>query len=303
MLQQSETLSTVSYTHLDVYKRQLKHYRKHFKDKVVLCNCDDPRISNFFVYFSLNFEKLGLKKLITTCYKNQSRDLFSQNDTEHAIYLEYFGDKNGNNVPDVEEIGIKKLKGDGDFRSLECIELLKEADIIVTNTPFSLFRDYLTQLIEKEKRFIIIGNQNAVTYKEIFSYFKENKVWLGNNSGNMEFKVPEYYEPRQTRYWEDESGQKWRSLGNICWFTNLDISKRHENLILYKNYSPEEYPKYDNYNAINVNKVAEIPLDYAGIMGVPITFLDKYNPEQFEIIGIDRYVEDNPNYGLSLIHI
>ena len=285
------------YTQLSDIEKELKHYRKHFKDKVVLCNCDDPRISNFFVYFSLNFEKLGLKKLITTCYKNQSRDLFSQNDTEHAIYLEYFGDKNGNNVPDVEEIGIKKLKGDGDFRSLECIELLKEADIIVTNPPFSLFRDYLTQLIEKEKRFIIIGNQNAVTYKEIFSYFKENKVWLGNNSGNMEFKVPNYYEPRQTRYWEDESGQKWRSLGNICWFTNLDISKRHENLILYKSYSPEEYPNYDNYNAINVNKVAEIPFDYAGIIGVPITFLDKYNPEQFEIVGIDRYVEDNPNYG------
>jgi len=285
------------YTQLSDIEKELKHYRNHFKDKVVLCNCDDPRISNFFIYFSLNFEKLGLKKLITTCYKSQERDLFSQNDKEHAIYLEYFGDKNGNNVPDVEEIGIKKLNGDGDFRSKECIELLKEADIVVTNPPFSLFREYIAQLFEADKKFLIIGSQNNVTYKEIFAYFKENKVWLGNNSGNMEFKVPNYYEPRQTRYWEDESGQKWRSLGNICWFTNLDISKRHENLILYKNYSPEEYPKYDNYDAINVNKVAEIPSDYAGIMGVPITFLDKYNLEQFEIIGIDRYVEDNPNYG------
>ena len=285
------------YTQISDIEKELKHYKNHFKDKVVFCNCDDPRISNFFHYFSYNFEKLGLKKLITTCYKNQDRDLFSQNDKEQAIYLEYEGDKNGDNVPNPEEIGINFLKGNGDFRSKECVELLKQADIVVTNPPFSLFREYIAQLFDADKKFLIVGSQNNVTYKEIFAYFKENKVWLGNNSGNMEFKVPDYYEPRQTRYWEDENGQKWRSLGNICWFTNLDISKRHENLILYKNYSPEEYPKYDNYNAINVNKVAEIPLDYAGIMGVPITFLDKYNPEQFEIIGIDRYVEDNPNYG------
>ena len=285
------------YTQISDIEKELKHYKNHFKDKVVFCNCDDPRISNFFHYFSYNFEKLGLKKLITTCYKNQDRDLFSQNDKEQAIYLEYEGDKNGDNVPNPEEIGINFLKGNGDFRSKECVELLKQADIVVTNPPFSLFREYIAQLFDADKKFLIVGSQNNVTYKEIFAYFKENKVWLGNNSGNMEFKVPDYYEPRQTRYWEDENGQKWRSLGNICLFTNLDISKRHENLILYKNYSPEEYPKYDNYNAINVNKVAEIPLDYAGIMGVPITFLDKYNPEQFEIIGIDRYVEDNPNYG------
>ena len=285
------------YTQISDIEKELKHYKNHFKDKVVFCNCDDPRISNFFHYFSYNFEKLGLKKLITTCYKNQDRDLFSQNDKEQAIYLEYEGDKNGDNVPNPEEIGINFLKGNGDFRSKECVELLKQADIVVTNPPFSLFREYIAQLFDADKKFLIVGSQNNVTYKEIFAYFKENKVWLGNNSGNMEFKVPDYYEPRQTRYWEDENGQKWRSLGNICWFTNLDISRRHENLILYKNYSPEEYPKYDNYNAINVNKVAEIPLDYAGIMGVPITFLDKYNPEQFEIIGIDRYVEDNPNYG------
>ena len=211
-------------------------------------------------------------------------DLFSQNDSEQAIYLEYTGDKNDNNVPDSDEIGIKHLKGDGDFRSKECIELLKQADIVVTNPPFSLFREYITQLIEYNKKFVIIGSQNAVTYKEIFLLIKENKIWLGNNSGDMEFKVPKYYEERAIRYRQDETGQKWRSLGNICWFTNLDISKRHEDLILYETYNQEKYPKYDNYDAINVNKVAEIPIDYQGAMGVPITFLDKYNPSQFQII-------------------
>lgn len=272
------------YTQLSEIEKELRYYRKHFKDKVVYCNCDDPRVSNFFHYFSYNFEKLGLKKLVTTCYKNQNMDLFSQNDAEQAIYLEYTGDKNGNNVPDPAEIGIKKLKGDGDFRSKECIELLKQADIVVTNPPFSLFREYVSQLMEYEKKFLIIGNQNAITYKDVFQYFKDNKIWLGYNSGDMVFQVPEYYEPRETRYWEDEDGQKWRSLGNICWFTNLDISKRDEDLILYKTYNEKEYPKYDNYDAINVNKIAEIPFDYKGAMGVPITFLDKYNPTQFEIL-------------------
>lgn len=285
------------YTQLSDIERELKYYKKHFKDKVVYCNCDDPRVSNFFHYFSYNFEKLGLKKLVATCYKNQNMDLFSQNDAEQAIYLEYIGDKNGNNIPDPNEIGIKKLKGDGDFRSKECIELLKQADIVVTNPPFSLFREYVSQLIEHEKKFLIIGSQNAITYKDVFQYFKDNKIWLGYKSGDMAFQVPEHYEARETRFWEDEDGQKWRSLGNICWFTNLDISKRDEDLILYKNYNEEEYPKYDNYDAINVSKVAEIPMDYKGKMGVPITFLDKYNPAQFEIIGLDRYVEDNPNYG------
>ncbi len=272
------------YTQLPDIEKELKYYRNHFKDKVVYCNCDDPRVSNFFVYFSLNFEKLGLKKLVTTCYKNQERDLFSQNNSESAIYLEYNGDKNGNNIPDPNEIGTIDLKGDGDFRSKESIDLLTQADIVVTNPPFSLFREYIAQLIEHDKKFIIVGSQNAVTYKEIFTLIKENKIWLGNNSGDMEFKVPDYYEERATRYRQDETGQKWRSLGNICWFTNLDISKRHEDLILYKTYNEEEYPTYDNYDAINVNKVAEIPMDYKGAMGVPITFLDKYNPNQFEII-------------------
>lgn len=274
------------YTQLSDIERELKHYKKHFKDKVVYCNCDDPRVSNFFHYFSYNFEKLGLKKLITTCFKNQERDLFSQNESEQAIYLEYNGDKNGNNIPDPSEIGIKPLKGDGDFRSQESIELLKQADIVVTNPPFSLFREYLEQLIEHNKKFLIIGNQNALTYKEVFSLIKENKMWLGNRFGDMAFKVPDYYEPRKTRYWQDENGQKWRSMGNICWFTNLDHAKRHEDIILYKKYNPDDYPKYDYYNAINVNKVAEIPADYKGYMGVPITFMDKYNPNQFKIFGI-----------------
>ena len=276
------------YTQISDIENELKHYKQHFKNKVVYCNCDDPRVSNFFHYFSYNFEYLGLKKLIATCYKSQNADLFSRNDSEKAIYLEYTGDKNGNNVPDPNEIGIKELKGDGDFRSQESIELLKQADIVVTNPPFSLFREYVAQLMEYDKKFVIVGSQNAVAYKEVFQYFKDNKIWVGYKSGDMEFKVPDHYEERETRFRQDETGQKWRSLGNICWFTNLDISKRHEDLILYKTYNPVEYPTYDNYDAINVNKVAEIPMDYKGAMGVPITFLDKYNPNQFEILGIDR---------------
>ena len=273
------------YTQLSEIEKELKHYKKHFKGKVVYCNCDDPRVSNFFHYFSYNFEKLGLKKLVTTCYKNQSMDLFSQNDQEQAIYLEYDGDKNGNFEPDPDEIGIQTLKGNGDFRSKESIELLKQADIVVTNPPFSLFREYIAQLIEYDKKFLIIGSQNAITYKDVFQYFKEDKIWIGYQCGDMAFQVPEHYEARETRYWEDEEGQKWRSLGNICWFTNLDISKRFEDLILYRTYNETEYSKYVNYNAIEVGKVKDIPIDYDGEMGVPITFLDKYNPKQFEIVG------------------
>ena len=280
------------YTELSDIENELKHYRHHFKDKVVLCNCDDPRISNFFHYFSYNFEQLGLKKLITTCYKNQERDLFSQNNSERAIWLEYLGDKNNNRVPDPDEIGIHYFKGDGDFRSDECIELLKQADIVVTNPPFSLFREYVAQLMKYKKQFLILGNQNAITYKEIFASIKENKMWLGSSLSFAKFRVPDYYEPRATRFWVDETGQKWRSMGNICWFTNLDIAKRHEEIILYKTYNEQEYPKYDNYNAINVNKVAEIPMNYDGVMGVPITFLDKYNPDQFEIVKFRKGDDD-----------
>lgn len=273
------------YTQLSDIEGELKHYKTHFKGKVVYCNCDDPRISKFFHYFSFNFEKLGLKKLIATCYKNQNADLFSQNDSEKAIYLEYDGNKNGSKVPDPNEIGINHLKEDGDFRSKESIELLQQSDIVVTNPPFSLFREYVSQLIKYNKKFLIIGNQNAISYKEIFNLVKENKIWLGYTHP-VNFVVPDDYEQREFRSWRDEKGVNWRSLGNACWFTNLDISKRHEDIILHKLYTNEEYPKYDNYDAIEVSKVADIPVDYHGAMGVPITFLDKYNPEQFEIIGI-----------------
>jgi hypothetical protein len=273
------------YTQLSDIENELKHYKAHFKGKVVYCNCDDPRISNFFHYFSYNFEDLGLKKLITTCYKNQSMDLFSQNNSEQAIYLEYEGDKNGNRVPDVDEIGVKHLKGDGDFRSAESIELLKQADIVVTNPPFSLFREYMAQLIQYNKKFVIIGAFNAITYKEIFPLIKNNQLWLGYGfkAGNAYFKTPHFKEFAKGVYNAETGIVKFR---NVTWYTNLDIAKRHEDLILYKTYSPEEYPKYDNYDAINVNKTKEIPIDYTGVMGVPITFLDKYNPKQFEILGL-----------------
>ena len=276
------------YTQLSDIERELKHYKKHFKDKVVLCNCDDPRVSNFFHFFSYNFEKFGLKKLIATCYKNQDSDLFSQNNSERAIYLEYTGDKNGNNVPDAEEIGIKHLKGDGDFRSVECIELLKEADIVVTNPPFSLFREYIAQLVEYDKKFVIIGNLNALTYRDIFKLIKENKLWFGHSihSGDREFRVPEDYPLNAASSRIDDEGNKYIRVKGVRWFTNLDYNERHEDLILFKNYNSEEYPTYDNYNAINVDVTKLIPMDYQGVMGVPITYIDKYNPDQFEILGM-----------------
>lgn len=279
------------YTQLSDIERELKHYKNYFKGKVVYCNCDDPRVSNFFHYFSYNFEKLGIKKLITTCYKNQNADLFSKNKSERAIYLEYNGDKNSNNIPDPDEIGIKHLKGDGDFRSKESIELLKQADIVVTNPPFSLFRDYVSQLIENDKKFVIIGSFNAIAYKEIFNLIKENKLWLGYGfkGGNAYFRTTHLKDFAKGVYNEETDLVKFR---NVTWYTNLDISKRHEEQILYKKYNPELYPTYDNYNAIEVSKVADIPKDYKGVMGVPITFLDKYNPDQYEIIGSDYDVKD-----------
>ena len=212
-------------------------------------------------------------------------NLFSQNKAERAIYLEYTGYKNDNKVPDPEEIGIKHLKGDGDFRSEECIDLLKQADIVVTNPPFSLFREYVAQLMEYDKDFIIVGNQNAIAYKEIFKLIKVNKIWLGvDNGGTKWFGVQDHYDIATESRKKIENGKKYFSMGSIVWFTNLDITKRHENLILYKKYNEAEYPKYDNYDAINVDKTKEIPMDYNGAIGVPITFMDKYNPEQFEII-------------------
>jgi hypothetical protein len=274
------------YTQLSDIEKEMKHYKNHFKDKVILCNCDDPRVSNFFHYFSYNFAKLRLKKVIATCYKNQNMDLFSRNKSERAIYLEYTGDKNANNVPDPEEIGIKHLKGDGDFRSGECIELLKQADIVVTNPPFSLFREYVAQLIKHDKKFVIIGNVNAVTYKDVFKLIKENKVWLGPSihSGDREFGVPDDYPLNAAGYRVDQEGRKFIRVKGVRWFTNLDYKERHEDLILSKQYNEKEYPKYDNYDAINVNKTKDIPMDYDGVMGVPITFLDKFNPEQFQVL-------------------
>ena len=277
------------YTELTDIEKELRHYKEHFKGKTVFCNCDDPRISNFFHYFSHKFEDLGLKRLITTCYKNQERDLFSEHKSESAIWLEYTGDKNGDRVPNPEEIGIHKLKGDGDFRSQESIDLLTQADIIVTNPPFSLFREYVAQLIEHDKKFLIIGNQNVITYKEIFKLIKENKLWAGvDNGGTKWFKVPDHYDIQTETRIKNVDGQKYFSMGSVFWFTNLDNRKRHEDIILYKTYygNESEYPTYDNYDAIEVNKVANIPMDYKGFMGVPITFVDKYNPEQFEILGM-----------------
>ena len=305
------------YTQLPDIENELRHYKKHFKGKAIFCNCDDPYESNFFKYFAMNFNALGLKKLIATCYAgspmagrqlslfDDESDVPAKTSVPHKIVISEVTDLNGDgatNLADVEYLlqndknVLTRLEGTGDFRSNECVELLKEADIVVTNPPFSLFREYVAQLMTYEKKFLIIGNQNAITYKEIFPYIKSNKIWLGFKSGHTLFEVPDtytipdYYDKndrgklRSNGYVVDDKGKLWRNLGNICWFTNLDHSKRHEDIDLYKQYTPEEYPKYDNYDAINVDKVADIPMDYDGVMGVPISFLDKYNPEQFEIV-------------------
>ena len=276
------------YTQLEDINNEMRHYREHFRGRTVLCNCDDPRVSNFFTYFAYNFEYLGLKKLITTCYKNQDMDLFSTNKSEQAVYLIYEGDKNGNRIPDVEEIGVQPLKGDGDFRSAECVELLKEADIVVTNPPFSLFREFVAQLMAYDKKFLIIGNVNALSYKEIFPLIQSNRMWFGASihSGDRKFWVPDDYELNAAGCGIDETGRKYIRVKGVRWFTNLDYKERHEDLILYKLYAPEEYPRYVNYDAIEVSRTEYIPCDYDGVMGVPITFIDKYNPDQFEIIGI-----------------
>lgn len=271
------------YTQLSDIENELRHYKEHFKDKTVLCNCDDPRVSNFSVYFVLNFHNLGLKRLITTCYKNNEPDLFSMNECARAVYAIYDGDPECNSVEDAKQIPYRKFEhSDGDFRSPECIELLKEADIVVTNPPFSLFREYVAQLIKYDKRFVIVGHQNAITYKEIFPLIQQNKLWLG-----VGFKgcAGHFY----SKYEDVASAGDHRTgmirVSGVTWFTNLDIAKRHEELILYKTYNAEDYPEYENYKAIEVGKSNEIPSDYYGVMGVPVTFLYKYNPEQFEIIG------------------
>lgn len=282
------------YTQLSDIEKELRHYKEHFRGKVVYCNCDDPLVSNFVVFFIRNFEHLGLKRLIATCYRHEELDLFgaatvsgAEGGSGKAVYMIYEGDKNHNNALDPDELDVYPLKGDGDFRSAECIELLKQADIVCTNPPFSLFREYVAQLMKYEKKFLIIGNTNAITYKEIFPLIKDNKIWLGHGfqAGNAYFSIPE---DQSTNYangvYNPETGLvKFR---NCTWFTNLDHDKRHESVILFKRYNENEYPKYDNYDAININKAVDIPCDYNGEMGVPITFIDKYCPEQFEIIGM-----------------
>lgn len=282
------------YTQLVDIENELEHYKSHFKNKIVYCNCDDPRISNFFKYFVKNFKEFELKKIITACYREQENDLFNLVENEKGFFFEYAEEFYKDN--NEKSINITHFKGDGDFRSKESIELLKQADIVVTNPPFSLFREYVAQLVKYEKKFLIIGNINAITYKEIFKLIKSNKVWLGINLGRgiSGFIVPEHYELYGTEVRIDENGNRIISPNNNLWLTNLDNFKRHEDIKLTKKYygNEEKYPKYDNYNGINVNKTKDIPLDYEGYMGVPITFLHKFNPEQFEIIKFRKGDDD-----------
>lgn len=272
------------YTQLVDIENELKHYKDHFKDKVVFCNCDDPQESNFWRYFSNNFEHLGLKKLVSTHFHN-----------ERPTYkLEIVKDTNKDGKINNLDTVKTPLKQNGDFRSDECIDILKEADIVVTNPPFSLFREYISQLIEYNKKFLVIGNINAITYKEIFTLIKENKAWLGIRMGRgiSGFIVPKHYDLYGSEARIDENGDRIISTNNCLWLTNLEHQKRKEELVLYKKYSLEEYPHYDNYDAINVDKTADIPCDFVGAMGVPITFLDKFNPEQFEIIKFRKGNDD-----------
>lgn len=251
------------YTQLTDVEKELIHYKQHFKDKIVLCNCDDPTWSAFWKYFHLNFSALGLKKLISTYY----------DETKPTYKMEYKGGDD-NNI----EVGIKTpLEGNGDFRNQECLDLLDEADIVITNPPFSLFREYMTVLMEHKKKFLIIGSLNAVKYSECFPYIMNNKMWLGNNN------VHDFMQPDGTI----------KKFGNINWYTNLDFAKRHEKMILWKEYNDTEYQKYDTYDAIEVSKVTNIPIDYNGIMGVPVSFISKYNPDQFEIVGEFNHGSDN----------
>ena len=275
------------YTQLSDIENELKHYKNHFAGKVVYCNCDDARESNFFRFFQKKFSDYGLKKLITTSY----------NENGHGSVLVYEGDTNGNGKLDDNEVKVSELKGNGDFRSEECIELLKESDIVVTNPPFSLFREFIATLVQYDKKFLVIGNNNAITYKEIFPLIKENKLWLGfSDNKTMEFVMPDSYEKYN---YIDKKGRKIGKVPAISWFTNLEHSKRNDEIILYKKYTSEEFPKYDNYDAIEVSRVCEIPKDYNGVMGVPITFLGKYNPSQFEIVGLTSSSKEC-TYGLLL---
>ena len=302
------------YTQLGDISNELKHYKEQLRGKTIFCNCDDPYESNFFKYFALNFNTLGLEKLIVTSYKKSPivgtnlspafiEGLKPEGKEPCAVEINGVPDQNGDGAIDLTDVeyllkndanSVKHLKGGGtyiggDFRSYECVSLLKQAEIVVTNPPFSLFREYVQQLVEHGKKFLIIGGQNAITYKEAFYLIKNNKVWLGvDNGGTKWFRVPDDYDIQTESRKKVENGIKYFSMGSIMWFTNMEHSKRHEEIPLYKKYTPSEYPTYDNYDAIEVGKVADIPADYFGAMGVPITFLDKYNPDQFEIVGITK---------------
>lgn len=300
------------YTQLVDIELEMKNYRECFKGKTVLCNCDDPYESNFFKYFAMNFNFLGLKKLIAVSYAGSPitysqltifgeeeillRD-YNNSIKPYKIEITEVKDENCDGAIDLADVEyliknkknvLTLLEGDGDFRSAQSIELLKEADIVCTNPPFSLFREFISILNQYQKDFVIIGNLNAITYREFFPLLKENKVWLGESihSGDREFRVPDDYPITAAGYRVDEHGFKYIRVKGVRWYTTLDYKQRHEELVLYKLYNEKEYPKYENFDAINVDKTAEIPVDYDGIMGVPITFLDKYNPEQFEIIGL-----------------
>lgn len=297
------------YTQLVDIELEMKHYRDQFKGKTVFCNCDDPYESNFFKYFAMNFNFLGLKKLIATCYAgspiaNRQLSLFDDEPIDnkttgnaHKIIITEVNDENKDGAVDLADVEwlcrnkkntLTRLKGDGDFRSEECLELLREADIVVTNPPFSLFREYVAKLIEYEKKFVIIGNVNAISYKDIFQLIKNDKIWLGASihSGDREFRVPDAYPLDASGCRIDQDGTKYIRVKGVRWFTNMDYQQRHDELVLFERYNNEKYPNYENYGAINVDVTAEIPYDYDGIMGVPLTFLDKYSPDQFEIIGL-----------------
>jgi DNA-cytosine methyltransferase len=302
-----DTKNDEFYTTYETIESEVSNYIQHFINQTVLCNCDDPFESNFCKYFLKNFNNLKLKRLICTSYYSSTVIATETNFVDdnnctvkqgngYVLDISYVPNNKDNIAMDdiIKKYGmVKKLKGNGDFRSPECVKFLLEADIVVTNPPFSLFKEMVSLLVKYNKKYLLIGNQNAITYKEIFPLIQQNKAWIGYHFGDMSFRVPKDTEPRKTRFWVDETGQKWRSIGNAMWLTNLDNDRRHKKLILTKQYSPELYPKYDNFDAINVKYVADIPKDYPGIMGVPITFLNKYNPDQFEIIGEANHGSDN----------
>ncbi len=309
------------YTQLTDIEKELRHYKNHFNGKTILCNCDDPFESNFFKYFVLNFNRLGLKKLIATCYSgspiaNQQISLFdilgegeeNENKPYKAIVTTVY-DKTGDGGVDMLDIAelfksgeneLSELQGNGDFRSSECLKLMDESDIVVTNPPFSLFKEYVSVLMAHNKKFVIIGNLNAVTYKEIFPLLKDNLLWIGPSihSGDRKFYVPDDYPLNAAGCGVDEDGKRFIRVKGVRWYTNLDIKQRHESLILVKHYNPQLYPRYETFDAIDVDSVSSIPCDYSGIMGVPKNFIDVYNPDQFEILGYERE-DENIHVGIQ----